>query len=118
MRDIGKDAVALCSRAQASCNIEQLVEAVAPDRHDDAEAICEAVVRPNMRRVETKTAEEQSCVTLHRTRHLFVSQQNTVLNSIRAHLAEFGLIDADRCDSAGSFGGARPPLREMTIPNS
>src|SRR5262245_61164302 len=33
----------------------------------DAEAICEAVVRPNMRFVETKTAEQQSCLMLHRT---------------------------------------------------
>ena len=35
----------------------------------DAEAICEAVTRPNMRFVATKTAEQQSCLTLHRTRH-------------------------------------------------
>jgi transposase len=47
----------------------------------DAEAICEAVVRPNMRFVETKTAEQQSCLMLHRTRHLFVRQQNAVINS-------------------------------------
>jgi transposase len=58
----------------------------------DAEAICEAVVRPNMRFVETKTAEQQSCLMLHRTRHLFVRQQNAVINSIRAHLAEFGIV--------------------------
>jgi transposase len=36
----------------------------------DAEAICEAVTRPNMRFVATKTSEQQSCLTLHRTRHL------------------------------------------------
>jgi transposase len=53
----------------------------------DAEAICEAVVRPNMRFVETKTAEQQGRLMLHRTRHLFVRQQNTVINSIRAHLS-------------------------------
>ena len=41
----------------------------------DAEAICEAVSRPNMRFVETKTTEQQSCLMLHRTRHLFVRQQ-------------------------------------------
>jgi transposase len=58
----------------------------------DAEAICEAVVRPNMRFVETKTAEQQSCLMLHRTRHLFVRQQNAVINSIRAHLAELGIV--------------------------
>ena len=41
----------------------------------DAEAICEAVTRPNMRFVATKTPEQQNCLTLHRTRHLFIRQQ-------------------------------------------
>jgi len=58
----------------------------------DAEAICEAVTRPNMRFVETKTPAQQSCLTLHRTRHLFIRQQTAVINSIRAHLAEFGVV--------------------------
>jgi len=58
----------------------------------DAEAICEAVTRPNMRFVATKTPEQQSCLTLHRTRHLFIRQQTSVINSIRAHLAEFGIV--------------------------
>jgi transposase len=58
----------------------------------DAEAICEAVSRPNMRFVATKTLEQQSCLTLHRTRHLFIRQQSSVINAIRAHLAEFGIV--------------------------
>jgi transposase len=58
----------------------------------DAEAICEAVTRANMRFVETKTPEQQSCLMLHRTRHLFIRQQTAVINSIRAHLAEFGIV--------------------------
>jgi transposase len=58
----------------------------------DAEAICEAVTRSNMRFVETKTPEQQSCLMLHRTRHLFIRQQTAVINSIRAHLAEFGIV--------------------------
>jgi transposase len=58
----------------------------------DAEAICEAVSRPSMRFVETKTPEQQSCLMLHRTRHLFIRQQTAVINSIRAHLAEFGIV--------------------------
>src|SRR5512142_186185 len=58
----------------------------------DAEAICEAVTRPNMRFVATKTVEQQSCLTLHRTRHLLMRQQNSVINAIRAHLAEFGIV--------------------------
>jgi transposase len=58
----------------------------------DAEAICEAVTRANMRFVETKTVEQQSCLMLHRTRHLFIRQQTSVINAIRAHLAEFGIV--------------------------
>jgi transposase len=58
----------------------------------DAEAICEAVARPNMRFVATKTSEQQSGLVLHRTRHLFIRQQTAVINSIRAHLAEFGIV--------------------------
>ena len=58
----------------------------------DAEAICEAVTRPNMRFVATKTREQQSFMTLHRTRHLFIRQQTSVINAIRAHLAEFGIV--------------------------
>jgi transposase len=58
----------------------------------DAEAICEAVTRANMRFVETKTPEQQSCLMLHRTRQLFIRQQTAVINAIRAHLAEFGIV--------------------------
>jgi transposase len=58
----------------------------------DAEAICEAVTRANMRFVATKTPEQQSCLSLHRTRHLFIRQQTSVINAIRSHLAEFGIV--------------------------
>ena len=58
----------------------------------DAEAICEAVRRPTMRFVETKTPEQQSCLMLHRTRHLVIRQLNAVTNALRAHLAEFGIV--------------------------
>src|SRR6202521_5363915 len=58
----------------------------------DAEAICEAVTRPNMRFVPTKTLEQQSCLRVHRARHLFIRLQTAVINSIRAHLAEFGIV--------------------------
>jgi transposase len=58
----------------------------------DAEAICEAVTRANMRFVATKAPEQQSGLMLHRTRHLFIRQQTAVINAIRAHLAEFGIV--------------------------
>jgi transposase len=58
----------------------------------DAEAICEAVSRANMRFVPTKTTEQQGGLVLHRTRHLLIRQQTSVINAIRAHLAEFGIV--------------------------
>jgi transposase len=45
-----------------------------------------------MRFVPTKTPEQQSCLMLHRTRHLLIRQQTALINSIRAHLAEFGIV--------------------------
>jgi transposase len=58
----------------------------------DAEAICEAVTRATMQFVEIKTPEQQGCLMLHRTRYLFIRQQTAVINSIRTHLAEFGIV--------------------------
>ena len=58
----------------------------------DAEAICEAVTRANMRFVPTKTPEQQGGLVLHRARHLFIRQQTAVINAIRAHLGEFGIV--------------------------
>ena len=57
----------------------------------DAEAICEAVTRANMRFVPTKTPEQQSCLMLHRTRHLFIRQQTAVINSIQLSLPSSAL---------------------------
>ena len=58
----------------------------------DAEAICEAVTRPTMRFVPVKTLDQQSILMLHRTRHLFVRQRTMLINALRAHLAEFGIV--------------------------
>src|SRR5262245_6261817 len=52
----------------------------------------EELTRANMRFVPTKTPEQQSGLVLHRTRHLFIRQRTSVINAIRAHLAEFGVI--------------------------
>jgi transposase len=58
----------------------------------DAEAICEAVVRPTMRFVAVKTAEQQAALLLHRGRERLVRQRTGLANALRAHLAEFGVI--------------------------
>ena len=58
----------------------------------DAEAICEAVTRPTMRFVPIKSVEQQSVVMLHRTRDLLVRQRTMLVNALRGHLGEFGVI--------------------------
>lgn len=60
----------------------------------DAEAICEAVTRPNMRFVPIKTPEQQGVMVMHRTRELLIRQRTMMLNALRSHLAEFGVIAA------------------------
>ena len=58
----------------------------------DAEAICEAVARPNMRFVPIKDVGQQSVLSLHRVRQGFVSARTAQANQIRGLLAEFGVI--------------------------
>jgi transposase len=58
----------------------------------DAEAICEAVTRPNMRFVAAKTPDQQASLLLHRARRLLVQQRTMTACAIRSHLAEFGII--------------------------
>src|SRR5947207_12240447 len=58
----------------------------------DAEAICEAVTRPNMRFVPVKTVEQQGVLVLHRARELLVRQRTMLVNGLRAHMAEFGIV--------------------------
>lgn len=60
----------------------------------DAAAICEAVTRPGMRFVPPKTSEQQSLLMLHRVRSLIVSQRTALLNALRGHLYEFGIVAA------------------------
>src|ERR1700690_2713183 len=60
----------------------------------DAEAICEAVTRPNMRFVPVKSSEQQSIMVLHRTRSILVRQRTQLSNAIRGHMSEFGLTAA------------------------
>jgi transposase len=58
----------------------------------DAEAICEAVSRPNMRFVPVKSATQQAALLHHRARDLLVRQRTMLINALRGHLAEFGII--------------------------
>lgn len=58
----------------------------------DAEAISEAVTRPNMRFVPVKSTGQQGVLVLHRARELLVRQRTMLVNGLRAHMAEFGII--------------------------
>ena len=60
----------------------------------DAAAICEAVRRPTMRFVQVKSAEQQGRLMLHRTRDLLMRQRTQVINALRAHMAELGIVFA------------------------
>jgi transposase len=60
----------------------------------DAEAICEAVRRPTMRFVRAKSAEQQGRLMQHRTRDLLMRQRTQVINALRAHSAELGIVAA------------------------
>jgi transposase len=60
----------------------------------DAAAICEAVTRPSMRFVPIKNEEQQAVLVMHRARELLVRQRTQLINALRGHLAEFGLIEA------------------------
>jgi len=60
----------------------------------DAEAICEAVRRPTMRFVQVKSAEQQGRLMQHRARDLLLRQQTQVINALRSHLAELGIVAA------------------------
>jgi len=60
----------------------------------DAAAICEAVRRPTMRFVQVKSVEQQGRLMLHRTRDLLMRQRTQVINALRAHLAELGIVFA------------------------
>lgn len=59
---------------------------------NDAEAICEAVARPNMRFVAIKTIEQQDIQAVHRIRSGLVQQRTAKVNQIRGLLAEYGIV--------------------------
>jgi transposase len=69
----------------------------------DAEAICEAVSRPSMRTVPVKAAEQQAALMLHRVRDLLVRQRTMLINAVRGHMAEFGIIAPQGAKGVGEL---------------
>jgi transposase len=71
----------------------------------DAAAICEAVTRPSMRFVPVRTIENQAVLMHHKVRELLVSQRTQLLNALRGHLAEVGIIAAQGEKQCTRLGG-------------
>jgi transposase len=80
-------------RLMPPCYVKPYVKRGKTDQAD-AEAICEAVTRPTMRFVPVKSAERQAALMDHKTREFLVRQQTQIVNAIRAHLGEFGIVVA------------------------
>ena len=73
--------------------VKPFVKRAKNDRND-AEAISEAAARPGMREVPVKSAEAQAQAVLLRVRELLVRQRTQLVNALRGHAAEFGLVAA------------------------
>ncbi len=71
---------------------------VKTNKHDaaDAAACCEAVQRPGMRFVPVKNEQQQSLLMLHRIRDRLIAERTGAINAIRGHMAEFGMVAAQR----------------------
>ena len=81
----------------------------------DAQAICEAMSRPDMRFVPIKSADQQAVLMLHKTRELLIKQRTMGVNALRSHLAEFGLVVAKGIGRVGellALADADPTLPE------
>lgn len=82
----------------------------------DAEAICEAVGRPNMRFVPIKTRESQGLLTLHHVRSLIVRQRTATVNSARGFLSEFGIVAAKGLGRVDALRHDMEATNEQVLP--
>ncbi len=82
----------------------------------DAEAICEALVRPTMRFTGVKSAEQQSVLILHRARELLVRQRTMLINALRGHCGEFGIVVAQGACKVGALVEVIEDPEEERIP--
>ena len=82
----------------------------------DAEGICEAVTRPTMRYVTIKSPEQQAVLMLHRTRDLLVRQRTMLVNALRGHLAEYGIIAPQGLPSVPKLMEAAEKARGGALP--
>ena len=91
---------------------------VKTNKHDaaDAEACCEAVQRPGMRFVPVKTKDQQATLMLHRVRDQLIGQRTATINALRGHLAELGIVAAQRQNRRRQLLAALGDLEDERIP--
>lgn len=82
----------------------------------DAAAICEAVSRPSMRFVTIKTAEQQAAACIHKVRDLLMKQRTMLINALRGHMAEFGIVVAEGPQHVKELLAALVDPEEKRIP--
>lgn len=82
----------------------------------DAEAICEAMTRPTMRFVPIKEEKQQEVLVIHRVREMLIRQRTQVINAIRGHLAEFGIIGPNRAHKIGLLTALIEDEEERRLP--
>lgn len=82
----------------------------------DAEAICEALVRPTMRFTAVKSAEQQSVLTLHRARELLIRQRTMLINALRGHCGEFGIVVAQGATKVAELIGVIEDRQDDRLP--
>src|SRR6202043_1431929 len=82
----------------------------------DAAAICEAVRRPTMRFVRIKSPEQQGQLMQHRTRDVLIRQRTQIINALRAHLAELGIVAAQGNAGVNELRAIVADKRETRFP--
>lgn len=83
----------------------------------DAEAICEAVTRPTMRFVEIKSEDQQAVLMMHRARQLLIRQRTMLVNALRAHIAELGMVSRQGITGANQLIALIECEEDKSIPN-
>jgi transposase len=92
---------------------------VKTNKHDaaDAEACCEAVERPGMRFVPVKSEAQQALLMVHRVRDQLISQRTATINALRGHLAEFGIVAAQRQAGVRQLLATLAEIEDARIPS-
>ena len=81
-----------------------------------AAQICEAVTKPSMRFVGVRTLENQAALMHHKLREMLVAQRTQLINALRGHLAEIGVITAQGLKNARDLAGVIKAEGDNTIP--